>query len=280
MRYALLGYCEVAGGWNMSGVCVITGGSSGIGKACAKKFSENGWRVYELSRSGSDFEGITHVTADVTDFDSVKSALREAYEKEGAIDVMINNAGFGISGAVEYTEFEAAEKQMKVNFLGVFNGMKAVAEYMRGKGGGKIVNVSSVAGVLPIPFQAFYSASKAALNALTLTFANEVRPFGIKVCAVMPGDVKTGFTAARVKNEKEPDDAYGDRIVRSVETMEKDEKNGMSCEYIAGRIYKVAVKRSVKPLYTLGGKYKLFTLLGKILPSGLVNRILYLMYSK
>lgn len=264
----------------MSGVCVITGGSSGIGKACAKRFSEKGWKVYELSRSGSDFEGVTHITSDVTDFASVKSALDMVYKKEGAIDIMINNAGFGISGAVEYTEFKDAEKQMKVNFLGVFNGMKAVAEYMREKGGGKIVNVSSVAGVLYIPFQAFYSASKAAVNALTLSFANEVRPFGIKVCAVMPGDVKTGFTAARVKNEKEADEVYCDRIVRSIETMEKDERNGMSCEYIAGRIYKVAVKRSIKPLYTLGWKYKLFTLLNKILPSVLVNWILYLMYSK
>lgn len=105
----------------------------------------------------------------------------------------MNNAGFGISGAVEFTELAEAKKQFDVNFFGCFICSKNVIKYMRLQGGGRIVNLSSLAAPLAIPFQAFYSASKAAVNSLTLALANEVRPFNIKVCAVMPGDVKTGL---------------------------------------------------------------------------------------
>ena len=112
---------------------------------------------------------------------------------------MINNAGFGISGAIEFTPIEQAKRQLDVNFFGMVNMNHAVIPVMRKQGFGRIVNLSSVAGAIAIPFQAFYSASKAAINSYTMALANEIKPFGVTVCCVQPGDIQTGFTAARQK---------------------------------------------------------------------------------
>jgi len=136
-----------------------------------------------------------------------------------------------------------------------------------------------VAGALAIPFQAWYSISKAAVNALTMALANEVRPYGISVCCVMPGDIKTGFTAARQKSIV-GDDIYNGRIARSVSRMEKDEQSGMA-PAVAGRfIGKLALKRSVAPYNTIGIMYKGCILLSKILPGRLIRFILYQMYAR
>ena len=150
----------------------------------------------------------------------------EILQREDHIDVLINNAGFGISGAVEFTTTEDAQHQLDVNFFGMVRMNRQVLPVMRRQCYGRIVNLSSVAGAIPIPFQTYYSASKAAINSYTMALANEVKPFGIQVCCVQPGDIRTGFTAAREKNP-EGDDIYGGRIARSVAGMERDEQNGM-----------------------------------------------------
>lgn len=256
---------------------IVTGASSGIGLATAKIFLQNGFSVYDFSRSGKDGE-IHHIACDVTDEESVKKAVSLVIEKEGKIDVLVNNAGFGISGAAENTPTEKAKKQFDVNFFGAFNVSKAVIPYMRDRKSGMIINISSMAAELSIPFQLFYSASKSAINSLTLALANEVRPFGIKVCAVMPGDVKTGFTAAR---EKETDSGfYSSVLKKSVQTMEHDEENGMSPEEIAKAVYRLSQKKNPKPLSTVGLQYKTFALLAKLLPARTVNYIIGQLYAK
>lgn len=180
-------------------VCVITGGTSGIGKATAEAMRRRGYTVYELSRRETGLAGFCHIPTDVTKPEMVEAAVAEILRQETHIDVLINNAGFGVSGAVEFTEAAAAKKQFEVNFFGMVNMCHAVLPVMRAAGRGRIVNLSSVAGVVPIPFQTYYSASKAAINSYTMALANEVKPFGLEVCAVMPGDIRTGFTAAREK---------------------------------------------------------------------------------
>ena len=266
----------------MRGVVVVTGGSSGIGLATAKYFAQKQWRVYELSRKGQGCDGVRHITADVTDEQSLGEAFRKVYEAEGRIDVLVCNAGFGISGAVEHTEMTAAQKQMDVNFFGTVRTIQAALPYMHKnektkRGRAHIVNISSMGAPLALPFQAFYSCSKAAINALTLALANELRPFDISVCAVMPGDVKTGFTAAREKSG-EGDELYGKVIAKSVGTMEHDEQNGMSPDRIAKKVYSMAQKRRPKPLCTVGAQYKLFAFLVKVLPASLVNRLVGMIY--
>lgn len=259
---------------------IVTGASRGIGLETAKLFSEKGYRVYALSRSGrcEDSENIIPIQCDVTDEEEIRSVFRRIYEESGRIDVLVNNAGFGISGAVEFTDEKQAKKQFEVNFFGCFLCCKSVADYMRKNGGGRIINISSLAAELSIPFQAFYSASKAAVNSLTLALANELRPFQISVCALMPGDVQTGFTDAREKQE-ETGGVYADTIKKSVATMEKDERNGMPAKKIAEAVVALAEKKKVKPLSTKGAKYKLFASLAKLLPASAVNRIVGMLYS-
>lgn len=259
-------------------VIVITGANSGIGLECAKLFAKNGKRVYALSRRGGEDDKIIHIKCDVTDEKNVEKVFSDIFEAEGRIDVLVNNAGFGISGAVEFTDAEQAKKQFDVNFFGTFNCCKSVIKYMRQRKTGRIINISSMAAPLAIPFQSFYSASKAAINSLTLSLANEVRPFGITVCALMPGDVKTSFTQMREK-EVSGKEVYGNTIVKSIAQMEKDEQNGMPPYEIAKAVYALSQKKRVKPLSTVGVQYKTFAALSKILPTSAVNRIVGMIYT-
>ena len=260
-------------------VCLITGGTSGIGRCTALEMRAAGYTVYELSRRETGVEGLHHIPTDVTDEEAVQRAVDEVVRHEGGIDVVINNAGFGISGAVEFTDTKDAIRQLDVNFFGMVRVNHAVLPVLRGQGSGRIVNLSSVAGAIPIPFQTYYSASKAAINSYTMALANEVRPFGITVCAVQPGDIKTGFTAARQKTQA-GDDVYGGRISRSVAGMERDEQTGMQPEAAGRFIRRVAMKTGRKPIYTIGGKYKFFCLLAKLLPKPTLNWLVGLIYAK
>ncbi|MBR2831961.1 MAG: SDR family NAD(P)-dependent oxidoreductase [Oscillospiraceae bacterium] len=260
----------------MAKTVVITGGSSGIGRAAARALMNSGNRVYELSRTGADSDSVTHITADVTDEASLRSAADEIVRREGRIDALICCAGFGISGAVEFTETEAAQRLMDVNFFGVVRTVIAFMPHLR-ESRGRVVLISSIAGILPIPFQTYYSASKAAINAYAAALQNEVRPFGVSVCAVMPGDIRTGFTAAREKSQK-GDELYNGRISRSVARMEKDETEGMSPDAAGAYIARIALKKRVKPYYSVGFVYKLFSVIYRVLPWRFISFILYKMY--
>ena len=228
-------------------VAVITGASQGIGNAIAKKFSENGYRVFNLSRTPA--EGIESIKTDVSD--------RE------------NNAGFGISGAVEDTDESAVRKIFDVNYFGTLFATQAVIPVMRENGGGTIINMSSAGAPLSLPFQSFYSCTKSAVSSLSEALRIELKPFNIKVSTILPGDVKTEFTARREKN-KSNSVYYGERIDKSVEKMERDEQNGMSPSVIAKIALKIAKSKN-PPVYVVGGaSYKLLVGLSKILPKRLV----------
>ena len=263
----------------MSKVCIVTGGSSGIGLATTRAMKDAGYTVYEFSRRGEGAEGVNHIVCDVTDEAAVQRAVGTVMQAEGRIDVLINCAGYGISGAVEFTPLEDAKQQLNVNFFGMVNVNKAVIPVMRRQASGRIVNLSSVAAPIPIPFQTYYSASKAAINSYTMATANELRPYGVTMCAVQPGDMATGFTAARNKIAV-GDDVYGGRISRSVAGMEKDEQGGKGPEVAAAFIRKVATREGVKPLNTIGFQYKFFCLLAKLLPARLLNRLVGMIYAK
>ena len=263
----------------MNKVIILTGGTSGIGKTTAELLRRQGCTVYEFSRRPAPSDP-WHMGVDVTDDAAVKAAVDAVYSREGHIDILINNAGFGISGAMEFTDPADAHRLMEVNLFGMDNAIRAVLPHMRRAGSGRIVNISSVAGVFAIPFQAWYSISKAAVRSLTMALYNEVAPYGIQVTSVMPGDIRTGFTAARKKSIV-GDDAYGGRISASVAKMEKDEQNGMAPEAAAKTIAKVALKQGrVKPFYTIGLTYKCLVLLDHLLPCRAVRWLLYQLYGK
>lgn len=263
----------------MSKIAVVTGGTSGIGRETALYLTQNGCTVYELSRRAEGVEGLRHISADVTDEESVRRAVEQILQEVGRIDILVNNAGFGISGAVEFTDTEEAKRQFDVNFFGMVRMNRAVIAVMRKQGGGRIVNLSSVAAPVPIPFQTYYAASKAAINSYTMALANELRPFGVTVCAVMPGDIHTGFTAARHK-VGEGDELYGGRISRSVRRMEHDEQTGMDPAKAGAFVGRVALKTGHKPLYTIGFAYQAAVLLTKILPAQALNWLIGRIYAK
>ena len=263
----------------MGKTAIVTGGSSGIGMATALKLAADGYTVYEFSRRERSQAPLIHVSADVTDEQAVAKAIAEIYKKEQNLDILVNCAGFGISGAIEFTKLEDAKRQLDVNFFGTVNCTKAVLPYMRQQKRGRIVCISSVAGPIPIPFQAYYSVSKAAINSYVMTLINEIRPFGISACAIQPGDISSGFTDARTKSIA-GDLEYNGRISRSVAVMEKDERGGMKPETAGAYIAKIAQKKKVKPLYAIGFTYKAFCVIMKILPSRLSNYIIGMIYAK
>lgn len=261
----------------MKRVCMITGGSSGIGKATADLLLQNGYTVYELSRREAENGAILHITADVTIPVQVQAAVERILQKEGQIDLLVNNAGFGISGAAEFTDPADAHAQLEVNFFGALNCIQAVLPSMRAAKRGCIVNVSSVAAPIAIPFQSFYSATKAAVNSLTLALRNEVKPFGVKVCAVLPGDVKTGFTAARKKSAA-GEDVYGKALEHAVAVMEHDEQTGMPPEKVARAVLHAAAERNPRAFRTVGTSYQLFVFIAKVLPATWTNALVGLIY--
>ena len=260
-------------------IAVLTGGTSGIGMQTALALKSAGYTVYELSRRAQGVEGLNHLVADVTDEAAVKKAVDEIVAREGKIDVLVNNAGFGISGAVEFTKTEDAKRLFDTNFFGMVNMNRAVVPVMREAGQGRIVNISSVAGQIPIPFQTYYSAAKAATNSYTMALANELRPYGVTVCAVQPGDIKTGFTKAREKTV-DGDDVYGGRIGRSVSRMEHDEQTGMNPAVAGKFIANVAMKKKVSPIYTIGASYSFLTFLTRLMSWKTMNKIIGAIYAK
>ena len=249
------------------------------GRATAENMLKRGYKVYGISRRGGDVENVVSLCADVTDEQEIAKAVDTVMAESGRIDVLINNAGFGISGAAELTESSASHAQLELNVFGMDNVTRAVLPVMRAQGGGRIVCMSSIAGIVPIPFQLWYSVSKAAVIAYVLALQNEVRPFNISVCAIMPGDIASGFTDARHKSAA-GDDVYSGRIERSVTVMEHDERTGMTPEFAGNFVAKYALKKRSRPLVAMGAAYKGAAVLVKLLPRRTSNWIVGRIYAK
>ncbi len=278
-------------------VAIVTGASSGIGYEVCKQLIKKGFRVYGLSRRELAPAGVTALRADVSDESSVRSAIDEVAQREGRIDLLIANAGMGISGPVELTPREASRQIIDVNFFGQVYAAQAVLPYMREHKSGTIVFVSSVGAPIALPYQAFYSASKSAVNSIALALRNEVRGYGIRVTVVMPGDASTGFTDARIKNhagdgkptaeskaavsEKAEDGAASlyPQCDRAVASMEKDERNGIPPARVAAVIVRAACRKKPAPLYVAGFKYRLLLSLYNILPSRIAVWLVGKVYS-
>ena len=255
---------------------ILTGGSSGIGKATVELFASKGYRVFELSRHGVSYGGITHIYCDVTKRGDCRDAVKQVVQQAGRVDVLISNAGMGISGAVEFSEVDEEKRQFDVNFFGTVNITQAVLPYMREAKSGRIIFVSSMAAVFAIPYQSFYSASKSAINTFAVSLKNEVYEFGISVCCLLPGDVKTGFTEARVKSLV-GDDIYTD-MNKAVAKMEKDERNGISSERMANKLLQLACKNNPCLYNTVGFQYRALLFLNNFVPASIVCRIIRMVY--
>ncbi len=225
----------------MAKVILITGASSGIGKACAEFLAQKGHKVYGTSRKESGpTPGYEMLKLDVTNPDSVKQAVNALIAKEGRIDVLLNNAGLGLGGAIENFSEEEMHKEMEVVFFGMVRMIKAVLPYMRKEKKGTIINVSSIMGFIALPFQGFYSASKFALEGMSESLRLELRPTGIKVALICPGDFRTGFTASRqVITAEKSANPYSDQFKTTMAIVEKDENGGSNPRIIAKTVNKI-----------------------------------------
>ena len=181
----------------MQQTIIITGASSGFGLATAELLAAKGHRVYGLCRRPMEHGKIHYMQCDVRNREQVAEVVGRIAQEAGRIDVLVNNAGMGIGGALELATPEEIDLQMGTNFMGCVNLCQAVLPYMRKQRSGKIVNLSSIGGVMGLPWQGFYSASKFAIEGFSEALAAEVRSFGIRVAMVEPGDFATGFTASR-----------------------------------------------------------------------------------
>lgn len=248
-----------------SKVVIISGTSSGIGKALKALYEKDGHTVVGLCRSAESPD----IAVDVTDCAAVKRAVDEIYKRYGRIDTVIANAGGGLSGATELLPAEAVRAQTELNFDGALNLVKCALAYM--KNGGNAVFISSACALFALPYRAVYCASKAAVNMAAFGMYMELKPHGIRVTAVCPGDIQTNFTANRVKYAG-GGERYGVGPTRAASKIDSREHKRMKLSTAAKKIYKCC-KKSKKPMYIVGFKYKALNFLRHILPQKLFLNI-------
>ncbi len=250
----------------MDRVIVITGGTSGIGLELKKLYESNGDKVITISRREAEGE---HHAVDVANEKKVTTAIEKIAKKYGKIDVLINSAGFGISGITELTPTDNWKSVMEVNFNGTMYATRAALKYM--EKGGRVVNISSAMALFPVPFRAYYAAAKSAVLTMSYALRMELKPLGIDVVAICPGDIRTSFTANRIKNY-DSDPRYGDRLYTATEKCDARESKRMSAETCGKKIYRIINKKHTRPYYIIGGKYKALHLLTRLTPkSWLLN---------
>ena len=265
---------------------LVTGGSSGIGAATARLLCDAGMTVYAASRSGRAPEGyegrqgMVPVVMDVNDGEAVKSVVSRILSERGTLDAVVCNAGNGIAGPIEETSVEEVEEQFRTTFYGVVKTLGACLPVFRKQGCGRVVTISSVAAVAPLPYQGYYSAVKAGILNLTKALAIETRGFGIQCCTIMPGDVRTGFTAARKVAARALDEAspYYSQTVRGVAAMAKDENEGMEPEVIGKAVLRQLRRRRMRPEVTPTFIYGFLVWVIRRFPQRVVLKVLGKMY--
>ena len=266
---------------------LVTGGSSGIGAATVRMLCNAGMTVYAASRSGKAPEEYSKngnmfpVVMDVNDSEAIAAVVERIVRERGSLDAVVCNAGNGIAGPIEETSIEEIEAQYSTTFYGVVKTVQGCLPIFRKQGHGRVVTVSSVAALAPLPYQGYYSCVKAGILQLTKALAIETKEFGVQCCVVMPGDVKTGFTKARhvAQNTQREDSPYYKDCVKALAAMAKDECDGMSPEIIGKAILRQLQRKNMKPEVTPTFLYSLLVFLIRRLPQRLVLKVIGWMYS-
>ena len=242
----------------------------------ARQLSLDGHKVYGTYRRDSDpLPGVTYIRADVQDQESLKNAVAQVVEAEGRIDTLISNAGMGIGGPLEFTSVEDAQRQMDVNFMGMVRLVSLVVPIMRQQRHGHIICVSSIGGLMGLPYQGMYSASKFAIEGYCEALRLEVRQFGINVTVINPGDFSTGFTAQRDKVDDPDALAAYPGYAKSMPSIEHDENSGLQPDRLARRISRIVRKRHPRNRYIIATLVqKSSVVLKAILPAKWYDRIL------
>jgi NAD(P)-dependent dehydrogenase (short-subunit alcohol dehydrogenase family) len=254
-------------------VALVTGANSGLGRFAAQGLIDAGFRVVGTSRDTSgldDSQGLTFVDLDVTRDESVAAAVEAVIEQFGQIDVLVNNAGMGLAGASEENSIEQSQRLFDVNVFGVMRMTNAVLPHMRTQGGGRIVNISSIFGLMPSPYMAAYSATKFAVEGYSESVDHEVRDDNIRVVLVEPGGTRTGFD----DNTAQPDNplpVYEHRRRRSNAAVAEAVNNGDDPAAVAKVIVAAATDTSPKLRYAAGSARQL-SALRRFAPRGVFDK--------
>ena len=256
-----------------SKIALVTGASSGIGQATAELLANAGYTVYGTSRLGGHARGRSFqmLSLDVTSDESVDAAVQQLMQREGRIDLLVNNAGFGVAPAgAEESTIKQAQSIFDTNFFGVVRMTRAVLPHMRKQGAGRIINIGSVLGLLPMPYGALYAATKHAIEGYSESLDHELRTRGIRVCVIEPAYTKTPFDANFLEPDAKLDEYREARAAvsqRVKEVMATAEPPGI----VAGVVLKAASAARPRLRYTAGGLAGRLTWLRRFAPVGLVD---------
>jgi short-subunit dehydrogenase len=261
----------------MKKVVLITGGSSGIGKSVGELLTQNGFKVYGTSRNPDKIKNHPfHLIAlDVNNKESILNAVDKIITAEGNIDILINNAGMGITGPIEETPTDEMRNVFETNFFGPIEVMKAVLPQMRKQHSGLIINVTSIAGYMGLPFRGIYSATKGALEIVTEAIRMEVKGFGIKVTNVAPGDFATNIASGRYHTPVFESSPYKENYQKNLNLMDSHVDSGNNPIEMAEAIFNIINARKPKIHYKVGDFLQKFSiLLKRILPDKVYEKLL------
>ena len=261
----------------MSKVILITGGSSGIGKSIGEFLLAKNFTVYGTSRNPDNYPDskINLVALDVTKPDSISACVNEVLDKEGKIDVLVNNAGAGINGPIEEIPESEIKRNFETNFFGPINVIKAVLPSMRAQKSGLIINTTSIAGYMGLPYRGVYSASKGALEIITEALSMELKAFNINICNVAPGDFATNIAAGRYHAPVLDDSPYKESYNHSLKMIDEHVDSGSDPIQVAEVIHKIINTKSPKIHYKVGAFMQKFSIvLKRILPDRMYEKLL------
>jgi NAD(P)-dependent dehydrogenase (short-subunit alcohol dehydrogenase family) len=259
----------------MSKVVFITGISSGFGKSLSALLARKGYIVYGTYRKACEMApGVNGLLMDVTDLPAVNNCINQVLDKEGRIDILINNAGMHTGGPAEMIPDDLIRLQIETNFMGAVHTVKAVLPSMRGRNQGTIINITSIGGLIGLPFQGYYSAAKFALEGWSEALRMELRQFNINVIVIEPGDFQTRNTANRI-NIHEEKGPYERQFEKTLAIFEKYEKIGWNPDVLAMKIANILEKRHPGESYIIGSaSQKLSVFLKHVLPQNWFASIL------
>jgi short-subunit dehydrogenase len=257
------------------GVALVTGASSGIGHATAKALQDAGFRVFGTSRcaAGERSDGVTMLTCDVTDDASVAKLVDEVLAKAGRIDLLVNNAGVGVIGGAEESSAAQAQALFDVNVFGAMRMTNAVLPTMRRQGKGRIINISSILGLIPSPYNAIYSSSKHAIEGYSESLDHELRTLGIRVALVEPGYTNTAFERNKTKPDQ-PLSIYDSVRAQTERFMLKSVEKGDAPEIVAETVLKAARAALPNRRYPAGKLARQVSFLRRFVPASAFDKSL------
>ena len=261
----------------MNKVVLITGGSSGIGKSIGEFLHHKGFVVYGTSRNPDRILNSVFplVALDVRDADSIHSAVAKVIATSGRLDIVINNAGVGITGPLEEIPMAEIKNNFETNFFGPIEVIKAVLPQMREQKSGLIINITSIAGYMGLPYRSVYSASKGALELITEALRMEVKSFGIHITNVAPGDFATNIAAGRFHAPVIKGSAYETSYGNTLKTMDEHVDGGSNPNEMAEAVYQIIQTADPKIHYKVGAFMQKFSIvLKRILPDKVYEKML------